>query len=58
MDKHVKEGKVQGQEKTKGNHNHDLAGSPNEETGQRTWGDFGINVRELNLSVMSKRMIF
>ena len=25
-----------------GNHNQDQAGSPNEETGQRTLGDFGI----------------
>ena len=25
-----------------GNHNQDQAGSPNEETGQRTLGDFGL----------------
>ena len=34
-----------------------LDGSPNED-GQRTLGDFGyLNVTELNLSVMSKRMM-
>ena len=40
----------------KGNHNQDQAGSPKED-GQRTLGDFGINVKELSLSVMSKRMM-
>ena len=41
----------------KGNHNQDQAGSPKEEAGQRMLGDYGVNVRELNLSVMSKRMM-
>ena len=49
MVKHVRE-------RGKGNHNQDQAGSPNED-GHRTLGDFGINVRELNLLVMSKRMM-
>ena len=52
-------GKGKGKKKHpgKGNHNQDQAGSPNE-NGQRTLGDFGLeNVRELNLSVMSKRMM-
>ena len=40
----------------KGNHNQDQAGSPNED-GQRTLGDFGTKVKELSLSVMSKRMM-
>ena len=31
----------------KGNHNRDQAGSPNEETGQRTLGDFGIKRRRV-----------
>ena len=61
MDKHVRErrrsqpkgkgkGKGNGKRKHpgKGNHNQDQAGSPNEETGQRTLGI---------LSVMSKRMM-
>ena len=40
----------------KGNHSQDQAGSPNEETGQRTLGDFGLkNVRELNSSMMILR---
>ena len=55
MDKHVRErarpqpaqkGKGDGKGKRehpgKGDHNQDQAGSPNEETGQRTLGDFGI----------------
>ena len=41
----------------KGNHNQDQAGSPIEETGQRTLDDLGINDRELNLSVMFKKMM-
>ena len=33
----------------KGNHNQDQAGSPNEETGQRTLGDFGLNRQRVEL---------
>ena len=47
-------GKGKGKRKNpgKGNHNQDQAGSPNEETGQRTLVISVFFVRELNLSVM------
>ena len=52
------EGKNKGKGKRKyGKGNRNQAGSLVQETGQRTLGDFGINVRELKLSVMFKKML-
>ena len=48
--------KAKARENIQENQNQDQAGSPNEETGQRTLGDFGTK-RQLNLSVMFKRMM-
>ena len=61
MVKHVRERArsqpAQGQKAKVKEHNEDQAGSPNED-GHRTLGDFGRkNLKELNLSVMSKRMM-
>ena len=49
--------KGKGKGKGKGKRKHSGKGNHNQDQGQRTLGDFGLNVRELNFSETSIRMM-